>query len=181
MVDMSPHRAVPRLATVLLAATLGLGLAACGADDPSASSAQAQDVGDSRSATDPSAAASTPTESTPTEQEGAGDQESKPAPGRYVTWADYDADRAAYEDGDVVLFFHAPWCPSCRATEEAIDADGVPDGLTIVKVDFDTATDLRQEYGVTVQHTFVAVDPDGTALKKWTGTLSGADIAAELA
>lgn len=103
------------------------------------------------------------------------------APGRYVDWDDFDADRAAYADTDVVLFFHAPWCPSCRATEDAIDADGVPDGLTIVKVDFDSATKLREEYGVTVQHTFVHIDADGAAKKKWTGTLSGVDIAAELA
>ena len=95
--------------------------------------------------------------------------------------ATYDADRAAYADSRIVLFFHAPWCPNCRATEESLNADGVPDGLTIVKVDFDSQTDLRQEYGVTYQHTYVLVDTDGTALKKWTGTETGADIAAEAA
>lgn len=114
-------------------------------------------------------------------QERSAEPSPQPVAGRYVSWADFEADRAAYADSQVVLFFHAPWCPSCRATEEAIDADGVPDGLTIVKVDFDTATDLRQQYGVTVQHTFVHVDADGTALRKWTGTVSGDDIVAELA
>ena len=101
--------------------------------------------------------------------------------GRYVDWDAYDADRAAYSDSRVVLFFHAPWCPHCRATEDSLDADGVPDGLTVVKVDFDSATGLRQEYGVTYQHTFVLIDGDGTALKKWTGTETGAAIAAEAA
>jgi len=104
-----------------------------------------------------------------------------PAPaGSYVSWDDYAADAEAYASGDVVLFFHASWCPDCRATEEALDSDGVAPGLTVVKVDFDTATDLRQRYGVTVQHTFVLIDGAGEAMKKWTGSRSGADIAAQL-
>ncbi len=103
------------------------------------------------------------------------------ASGAYVDWSTYAADPARFAQGEVVLFFHAPWCPSCRATEESLDADGVPDGLTVVKVDFDTATDLRRRYGVTVQHTFVQIDGAQEELTTWTGSLSGADIAAQLA
>lgn len=104
----------------------------------------------------------------------------QPAPGAYIDWDTYAADRAAYQTSDVVLFFHADWCPSCQETQASLEADGVPDGLTVVKVDFDNATDLRQEYGVTLQHTFVHVDADGQALKTWTGATTGADIAAGL-
>jgi thiol-disulfide isomerase/thioredoxin len=82
-------------------------------------------------------------------------------------------------DSTVVLFFHADWCPSCRATDESLTTDGVPDGLTVVKVDYDTETGFRQRYGVTTQHTFVHVDGSGTELAKWTGSASGADIAAQ--
>jgi thiol-disulfide isomerase/thioredoxin len=99
--------------------------------------------------------------------------------GAYVEWAEYEADPAARADTKVVLFFHASWCPSCRATEKAIGETGVPAGLTLVKVDYDTATDLRQRYGVTTQHTFVQVDGSGTELAKWTGSADGAAILAE--
>jgi len=46
----------------------------------------------------------------------------------------------------------------------------IPAGVTIVKVDYDTATDLKRRYGVTMQHTFVQVDGSGEAVKKWSGT-----------
>ena len=58
-------------------------------------------------------------------------------------------------------------------------ADGVPAGLTVVKVDYDTATDLRKTYGITQQHTFVQIGPDGAQLAKWTGTKTGEAIKAK--
>ena len=99
--------------------------------------------------------------------------------GAYLTAAEYGNQMAAREGTAVVYFFHAPWCPDCRATESAIEADGVPAGLTVVKVDFDSATDLRRKHGVTQQHTFVQVGPDGEQLEKWTGSRSGAEIKAK--
>ena len=60
---------------------------------------------------------------------------------------------------------------------ERWDADGVPAGLTVVSVDYDSATDLRKQYGVTVQHTFVQVDEAGAELAKFTGSTSGEAIA----
>jgi thioredoxin 1 len=101
------------------------------------------------------------------------------APGAYLTLAEYQSEMAQREGTAVVYFFHAPWCPTCRATEESVTTDGVPAGLTIVKVDFDSETDLRQQYGVTQQHTFVQVDPDGNELAKWTGSTTAAEIKAE--
>ena len=38
---------------------------------------------------------------------------------------------------------------------------------------------LKRQYGVTVQHTYVQVDQDGNELAKWTGSVSGEDIAAQ--
>lgn len=99
----------------------------------------------------------------------------------YVEYADYAADPGAYDadDGAVVLFFHADWCPDCRATDESLTSAGVPDGLTVVKVDYDEMTDLRQEYGVRQQHTFVQVDGEGEEVATWTGSTSGEEILAE--
>lgn len=81
-------------------------------------------------------------------------------PGAYV---DYSEEALAAADGTRVLFFHAPWCPQCRALEEDILATMVPDGVTILKVDYDSNQGLRQEYGVTLQTTLVALDAQGGA------------------
>lgn len=88
---------------------------------------------------------------------------------------DYSPDKVALaQKGKVLLFFHASWCPVCRGldAEAAANADIVPDGITVLKVDFDTATALRQKYGVTVQHTFVQVDASGDALTKFSDAFS---------
>lgn len=49
------------------------------------------------------------------------------------------------EHGKVVLFFHADWCPICRPLDAAFKAGGIPDGVHVLKVDYDTATDLKKE------------------------------------
>lgn len=79
-------------------------------------------------------------------------------PGVYV---DYSDAALAAAEGTAVLFFHAPWCPQCRALEADIVASGVPDGVTILKVDYDSRQDLRQRYEVTLQTTLVVLDEQG--------------------
>jgi thioredoxin 1 len=113
----------------------------------------------------------------------ASDEPVAAAPGTYITLADYRGNEAMYANGDVVLFFHADWCPTCQATEEDLTANAaaIPPGLTIVKVDYDDSDDLKRQYGVTTQHTYVQVDPDGNELAKWTGSMTSADIAAAAA
>ena len=102
--------------------------------------------------------------------------------GAWIDQAAYEADAATFhEAGDVVLFFNASWCPTCKATVESLDADGVPAGLTVVSVDYDAATDLKKQYGVTVQHTFVQVDEQGNQLAKFSGAPSGEAIASQTA
>lgn len=73
--------------------------------------------------------------------------------------------------GDVVLFFHASWCPTCRALSSDIEANtaAIPAGVTILKTDYDAETDLKKKYGVTTQHTLVQVDEEGALIKKWSG------------
>ena len=78
--------------------------------------------------------------------------------------------------GDVLLFFHADWCPICRAIDAQVSAGAlIPAGVHILKVDYDNEIALRQKYGVTVQHTFVQVDAKGTAMQKFMDetTISG--------
>lgn len=90
--------------------------------------------------------------------------------GSYVDYATYTGDKAKYHAGDVVLFFNASWCPTCQTANANFQSASFPEGVTLVSVDFDSNQDLRQQYGVTTQHTFVAVDGNGKELSKWTGS-----------
>lgn len=85
-------------------------------------------------------------------------------------------------EGKALLFFHAAWCPFCRAAEEDIlmNYDQIPDDVTIFKVDYDTEKELRTQYSVTTQHTFVQVDADGNEVTKWVGGETLKDILSRL-
>ena len=99
--------------------------------------------------------------------------EGSPAPnvelaeGRY---SDYDQSAVAASGyNETILFFHASWCPECRAFEQEILANPIPDGVQVLKVDYDSSTDLRQRYGVTIQTTFVKVGDGGERISSWVG------------
>lgn len=78
---------------------------------------------------------------------------------------------AKAETGDVVLFFHASWCPSCRALNSDIESNrsSIPNNVHILNLDYDKETELKKKYGVTSQHTLVQVDKDGNMIQKWSG------------
>ena len=82
----------------------------------------------------------------------------------------------------VVLYFHANWCPTCRA----LDADilshlkDIPANLSILKVDYDTSSELKKKYAVTYQHTMVEVDANGALIKKWSGSPKLADLISQV-
>ncbi len=97
------------------------------------------------------------------------------------SYTDYDSAKLANaEKGKVVLFFHAPWCPTCREADKNFNASSTPEGLTLLKADYDSSQDLKKKYGVTYQHTFVQVDKDGNQIKKWNSSTSYASIQKEL-
>ena len=90
----------------------------------------------------------------------------------YITYDQYQASKDKYADSKVVLFFNATWCPDCRAINEALTSDPgkIPAKTTVVSVDYDQHTDLRQRYGVTTQHTFVQIDTNGEKTRQWVST-----------
>lgn len=70
-----------------------------------------------------------------------------------------------------VFFFHAAWCPVCRAADTKLltwYAENMPT-MNLYKVDYDAETALKSKYGVTYQHTFVVVDGEGNALQTVQG------------
>lgn len=63
-----------------------------------------------------------------------------------------------------VLQFHADRCPSCVQLENNLAASTIPGHLNILKVDYDTETELKAKYWVTMQHTSVLVDAEGNMI-----------------
>jgi len=77
------------------------------------------------------------------------------------SYIEYSQTAFEQAEGTRVLFFHASWCPQCRALDADLQSKGAPDGYTILKVDYDSNQDLRQKYGVTIQTTLIKVDGNG--------------------
>ena len=84
--------------------------------------------------------------------------------GKYV---DYTPAAVSSAKGTKLLFFHAPWCPQCRQVEDSINTEGLPDGVTVFKVDYDSNQALRQRYGVTIQTTFIKIDDNGNKIASY--------------
>jgi thiol-disulfide isomerase/thioredoxin len=100
-----------------------------------------------------------------------------------ATYEAYSPEKLANaEAGNVVLFFRAGWCPTCRTVDADIKANmnNIPANLTILDVDYDKSSDLKKKYGVTTQHTFVQVDSKGNLIKKWMGGSTLASVVGQV-
>lgn len=88
---------------------------------------------------------------------------------RFVAFSDDNLKKATENDGKAIVFFHAGWCPMCQAAEKDFreNFDEVPSDVTILKTDYDTSTELKAKYGITMQDTWVQVDKEGTEITKW--------------
>lgn len=166
-----------RRAAILTGAAAVVVLTAAGCSSNASSDASS----DATPSATPTAASSSaaPTESA------AGKASAQPAAataGSYITWDEYQKDKAKYENNNVVLFFNASWCPTCQATVESLDASkgNFPEGLTVVSVDYDSSSELKKQYGVTTQHTFVEIKPNGDQVQKWTGSMTTEAIQAKV-
>lgn len=140
---------------IIVATLLGSGLILCScatapSDGPTSSQS---DVVSSRPLA-PSATSPRP----PADENITSTEPASPLEGVYLDYSDGIIEQTA---GPKVLFFHASWCPQCRTLDEELRSEGAPDGLAVFKVDFDSRSDLRQKYGVTLQTTVVFVDDSG--------------------
>ena len=92
------------------------------------------------------------------------------AHGSYVSLADYQAAMSKYAGGSIVYFFSSMTSADSATTDTALMASGaIPAKVTVVKVDFDSASELKTTYGVTMADTFVQVDKSGAKVMSWTG------------
>lgn len=90
-------------------------------------------------------------------------------PGKYVSFEDYNTNKAAHSSQKKVLFFAASWCPTCRQLDSDINSklSSIPSDVSIIKVNYDDSIALKKQHGVTYQHTLVLVDNEGNQIKKW--------------
>jgi len=66
-----------------------------------------------------------------------------------------------------VLFFHASWCAVCNAFEKEIEEIGIPEGITIIKANYDDERELKKRYKVSVQSTFLLLDDNEEEVRRW--------------
>jgi thiol-disulfide isomerase/thioredoxin len=96
----------------------------------------------------------------------------------YISYETYAAALEKYSASNVVLFYNAYWCSTCKAARDGFESgiDAMPEDLTIVLVDFDENTEMRKKHDVIVQHTFVQIDSTGKELQRWYGSTTVAEI-----
>lgn len=100
-------------------------------------------------------------------------------------YQDYSASgvASALENGDdVVLFFQASWCPTCRSLNSALEKESnqIPAGVSIFKVDYDSSSSLKSKYSVRYQHTLVQIDNDLSQIAKWSGSRNLKEIVSSI-
>ena len=52
--------------------------------------------------------------------------------------------------------------------------------MTILKLDYDSEIELKEKYGVRIQHTLVQVDNEGNPITGWTGGNRLTDILSKI-
>lgn len=91
--------------------------------------------------------------------------------GRYIKYSKEAVASAIAQGKTVVLFFHASWCPTCIAADKDItqNLSTLPENIVVFKVDYDGNPELKKQYNVTYQHTFVEIDSDMNEVQSWNG------------
>jgi thioredoxin 1 len=79
--------------------------------------------------------------------------------------------KAIAEKGPAIIYFHAEWCPTCRATMVSFRGrwPEIQPGITLVLADYDREAALKTQYGVTYQNSYVQVGRDGEKIQLWNG------------
>lgn len=81
---------------------------------------------------------------------------------QYLAYNETTFERFFAENRQIVLFFHASWCPTCKVLDEDITErlNELPSDTAILKVDYDSYPDLKREYNITYQHTLIFIKQD---------------------
>lgn len=94
----------------------------------------------------------------------------KKDPASYIPYDEVTAKSLLAAWKNVVLFFHAWRCPSCKSLDRELAAQlsTLPENSVVLKVDYDNSTDLKKKYEVRSQHTLVRIDSEMNLVAKQT-------------
>lgn len=108
---------------------------------------------------------------TPPTSEAAPEPQTTTNPATYTPYTAAAVDSALVAGKKVVLFFHAQRCPTCRRADKDLtnNVAELPWDVVVFKVNYDEEKELKQQYGVTSQHTFVEIDATKTMIAKMQG------------
>lgn len=81
----------------------------------------------------------------------------------YQVYSQEKFDEARNNNKRVVLNFRATRCPTCTEVSNDMIAKQamLPEDVVVLEVDYDQYTELKEQYWVEVQTTFVIIDQDG--------------------
>jgi hypothetical protein len=65
--------------------------------------------------------------------------------------------------------------------KQILTSTAIPKDVVILKVNYDTATELKKKYSILSQSTFVQVDSQGNMYKRWLGKSNLSDIISDMA
>ncbi|MEO8582072.1 MAG: thioredoxin family protein [Patescibacteria group bacterium] len=90
---------------------------------------------------------------------------------QYSTFSQSKLAESLAQGQTVVLYFYAPWCSTCTSFDQELKAQNhqLPDNVTILQVDYDSSSALKNQYNVLYQHTLVLLDKDGQVKEMWIG------------
>ena len=71
--------------------------------------------------------------------------------------------------GKVMVDFHATWCGPCKAIAPYVVQQCEQNGVHLVKVDVDQASELAQKYQVKAMPTFKVLDASANAVLEKVG------------
>jgi len=89
---------------------------------------------------------------------------------RYLKYSEDALRQATKDHGRAILFFAAlGWCPSCQAADKDFQTNfsDLPPDVSILKVNYDHDSAMKQKYDITMQDTFIQVDSKGQEITRW--------------
>lgn len=90
---------------------------------------------------------------------------------RYFSFTPLMVQQAASQNKKVVLYFYAPWCVTCTSLDKEFTQSTavIPEDVIVLRLEYDSNSELKTRYGVTLPHTFVYIDQSGNTIQQWVG------------
>lgn len=92
-------------------------------------------------------------------------------PGIFAAFDQVAFDEALADNQKILLGFHADWCHVCKANEPIIVSGLENSDVVAFRINYDTAQDLKSQYGVTLQSTYIFLEGEKEVERK-TGVLN---------